>query len=290
MNLKQQREIQEFMKKKGMPVPPLPPPAPPPPLQMRGHGPGSLMSPQMQSLQTSLQQLGSLHINGKLMPSLTKQHRRSNSGDMSKLEDLALEEGAALKSLTKLEGQKDSDSISYMCDLSQRGSSQGILKIENDSTVMSDNVSLEKNVKASCDTVDSIKHGLNQSSEKPSVDFYIPADVQTPVTEQPLHVMTSQPGLYPTHPYPYSFPYTTTTSSPYAQAGFGGHGYFSYPQFIPHSVAMMHSGSSSLLAKSGVAQPVVTTAIQATAVPVDSNSVPPISSSQYTSSLSPPQP
>lgn len=279
------------MKKKGMPVPPLPPPAPPPPLQMRGHGPGSLMSPQMQSLQTSLQQLGSLHINGKLMPSLTKQHRRSNSGDMSKLHDLAKEEEAALKSLTKLEGQKDSDSISYMCDLSQRGSSQGILKIENDSTVMSDNGSLENNVKASCDTVDCMKHGLNQSSEKPSVDFYVPTNVQTPVTEQPLHVMTSQPGLYPTHPYSYSFPYTTTpTSSPYAQAGFGGHGYFSYPQFIPHCVAMMHSNSSSLLAKSGAAQPVVTTAIQATTVPVDSNSVPAISSSQYTSSLSPPQP
>lgn len=279
------------MKKKGMPVPPLPPPAPPPPLQMRGHGPGSLMSPQMQSLQTSLQQLGSLHINGKLMPSLTKQHRRSNSGDMSKLHDLAKEEEAALQSLTKLEGQKDSDSISYMCDLSQRGSSQGILKIENDSTVMSDNGSLEKNVKASCDTVDCMKHGLNQSSEKPSVDFYVPTNVQTPVTEQPLHVMTSQPGLYPTHPYSYSFPYTTTpTSSPYAQAGFGGHGYFSYPQFIPHSVAMMHSNSSSLLAKSGAAQPVVTTAIQSTTVPVDSNSVPAISSSQYTSSLSPPQP
>lgn len=88
------------MKKKGMPVPPLPPPAPPPPLQMRGHGPGSLMSPQMQSLQTSLQQLGSLHINGKLMPSLTKQHRRSNSGDMSKLHDLAKDD--LLKSLQEM--------------------------------------------------------------------------------------------------------------------------------------------------------------------------------------------
>lgn len=216
---------------------------------------------------------------------------------MSKL-DLAKEDEAALKSVTKLEGQKISDSISYMCDLSQRGSSQSVLKMENDSTVMSDNGSLEKNVKASCDTVDSMKHGSNQSSEKPSVDFYVPADVQgaphmslcqTPVTEQPLHVMTSQAGLYPNHPYPYSFPYTSTTSSPYAQAGFGGHGYFSYPQFIPHSVGMMHSSSSSMLAKSGAAQPVVTTAIQATAVPAESNSVP-ANSPQYTSSLSPPQP
>nr|XP_022302002.1 serine/threonine-protein kinase WNK3-like isoform X9 [Crassostrea virginica] len=285
LNLKQQREIQEFMKEKGMPVPPIPPPAPPPPLQMRGHGPGSLMSPQMQSLQTSLQQLGSLHISGKLMPSLTKQHRRSNSGDMSKLSDLTKE--------MKLHGEKESDSISNMCELSPRASSQIIQKMEGDSTVMSDDVnSLEKNVKANCDTVDSIKHSSNQSGEKSNVDFYISTDAEQSrqQTEQPLHVITCQHGLFPSHPYPYSFPYSNSTSSPYAQAGtYSGHGYFSYPQFNPHCVGMMHSSQSSgLMTQSVMPTPVVTTTTPVS-VP-DAGSVPSNPSLYTPPSFSPPQP
>nr|XP_022301692.1 serine/threonine-protein kinase WNK3-like isoform X3 [Crassostrea virginica] len=285
LNLKQQREIQEFMKEKGMPVPPIPPPAPPPPLQMRGHGPGSLMSPQMQSLQTSLQQLGSLHISGKLMPSLTKQHRRSNSGDMSKLSDLTKE--------MKLHGEKESDSISNMCELSPRASSQIIQKMEGDSTVMSDDVnSLEKNVKANCDTVDSIKHSSNQSGEKSNVDFYISTDAEQSrqQTEQPLHVITCQHGLFPSHPYPYSFPYSNSTSSPYAQAGtYSGHGYFSYPQFNPHCVGMMHtSQSTGLMTQSVMPTPVVTTTTPVS-VP-DAGSVPSNPSLYTPPSFSPPQP
>ncbi|XP_022302002.2 uncharacterized protein LOC111109993 isoform X4 [Crassostrea virginica] len=285
LNLKQQREIQEFMKEKGMPVPPIPPPAPPPPLQMRGHGPGSLMSPQMQSLQTSLQQLGSLHISGKLMPSLTKQHRRSNSGDMSKLSDLTKE--------MKLHGEKESDSISNMCELSPRASSQIIQKMEGDSTVMSDDVnSLEKNVKANCDTVDSIKHSSNQSGEKSNVDFYISTDAEQSrqQTEQPLHVITCQHGLFPSHPYPYSFPYSNSTSSPYAQAGtYSGHGYFSYPQFNPHCVGMMHSSQSTgLMTQSVMPTPVVTTTTPVS-VP-DAGSVPSNPSLYTPPSFSPPQP
>ncbi|XP_061187851.1 uncharacterized protein LOC133195890 isoform X2 [Saccostrea echinata] len=291
LNLKQQREIQKFMKKKGLPVP-IPPPAPPAPLQMRGPGPASMLSPQMQSLTSSLQQLRNLHISGKLMPSLTKQHKLSNSGDVSKLSDLSKDGGVSGE--TPSREAKDSDSVSDTSEFSQRDSSQGDQKRDGDMTVMSDNVTLDKNVKADCDTVDSMKQSSNQSSRKSSADFSFSPDTEqnrqqlnmlqnSASAEQPLNVMTNQPTLFSNPPYPYSFPYTNPTSSPYAQASFTGHGYFSYPQFIPHG--MMPGSQSSLATQSGMSLPLTTAQMTAAdSSPVSSN---PLVSS---SSSSPPQP
>lgn len=265
LNLKQQREIQKFMKKKGLPVP-IPPPAPPPPLQMRGPGPPNMMSPQMQSLTSSLQQLGNLHISGKLMPSLTKQHKRSNSGDASKLSDLSKE--GDVSSVRRSRETKNSDSVSDTSEFSQRDSSQSERKTDRDTTVMSDSVTLDKNVKADCDTVDSMKQSSNQSSRKSSADFSFSPETEqnrqqmnllqhSASAEQPLNIMTNQPPLFSNPPYSYSFPYTNPTSSPYAQPSFTGHGYFSYPQFIPHGM-MPPSSQSSLVTQSGMTLPLTT--------------------------------
>ncbi|XP_062611403.1 serine/threonine-protein kinase Wnk-like isoform X2 [Saccostrea cucullata] len=264
LNLKQQREIQKFMKKKGLPVP-IPPPAPPPPLQMRGPGPPNMMSPQMQSLTSSLQQLGNLHISGKLMPSLTKQHKRSNSGDASKLSDLSKE--GDVSSVRRSRETKNSDSVSDTSEFSQRDSSQSERKTDRDTTVMSDSVTLDKNVKADCDTVDSMKQSSNQSSRKSSADFSFSPETEqnrqqmnllqhSASTEQPLNIMTNQPPLFSNPPYSYSFPYTNPTS-PYAQPSFTGHGYFSYPQFIPHGM-MPPSSQNSLVTQSGMTLPLTT--------------------------------
>ncbi|XP_056001066.1 serine/threonine-protein kinase WNK1-like isoform X4 [Ostrea edulis] len=294
LNFKQQREVQAFMKKKGLPVPPIPPPAPPPPLQMRGPDHASMLSPQMQSLQSSLQQLGRLHITGKLMPSLTKQNKPTcaNVGDVTKLSEDSILSKELKTSMTDLHGEKNSDSVSGTSGLSQRELSQSGGKSE-DVTVMSDVCSVQ-NVKADCDTADSMKNSFNQSSRKSSVDYSVSPEaeqrgqqmnlVQNPATDQPLQVITSRQPMFNNHPYPYSFPYTNPTSTPYAQAGFGSHGYF-YPQFLPPNVGMMPSGQSGVVTPSGM--PPVTTTAQV--MVADSNTVPaylPVN----TSSLSPPQP
>lgn len=282
------------MKKKGLPVPPIPPPAPPPPLQMRGPDHASMLSPQMQSLQSSLQQLGRLHITGKLMPSLTKQNKPTcaNVGDVTKLSEDSILSKELKTSMTDLHGEKNSDSVSGTSGLSQRELSQSGGKSE-DVTVMSDVCSVQ-NVKADCDTADSMKNSFNQSSRKSSVDYSVSPEaeqrgqqmnlVQNPATDQPLQVITSRQPMFNNHPYPYSFPYTNPTSTPYAQAGFGSHGYF-YPQFLPPNVGMMPSGQSGVVTPSGM--PPVTTTAQV--MVADSNTVPaylPVN----TSSLSPPQP
>jgi hypothetical protein len=156
---------------------------------------------------------------------------------------------------------------------------------------MSDNVCSEKNVKADCDTADSKKNSSNQSSRKSSVDSLASPEaeasgqpMQNPAIDQPLQVITSRQPMFSNHPYPYNFPYTNQTSSPYVQAGFGGHGYF-YPPFIPPGVGMMPSGQSGAVTQPGISA-VTTTAHMMVA---DSNTVPAYPSVNA-SSLSPPQP